>query len=368
MKSSEFLSDREEIFQKSKYFLVGHYKKSLSEILLSLTKNFNPDTKADFYGTKKLIEDFEKKIAQFLGFPAAVFMPSGTMAQTIALRIWSDRKNLKTIGFHPKSHLEIHEHKAYNSLHGLQSILLGHPEKLLELKDLESCPPLSALLLELPQRDLGGILPSWDELKKFSAWAKNKNTALHMDGARLWESQPYYKKSFTEITSLFDSVYVSFYKGLGGIAGAILAGDAELIKEAKIWQRRHGGNLITLFPYILSADLNFDLRINQMELYHQKAMEVAALLSKYKNVSLTPNPPHTNMMHLYIQAPLDKLNEASLKTAQDTNFYLFHAFKHKQNSPESLPMTEITIGECALNLSNDFIEKNLKVFFNYLHS
>ena len=81
------------------------------------------DTVFDFYGTGEVIENFETKLAKFLGTESAVFMPSGTMAQQIALKIAS--KVDKKVGFHPLSHLEIHEQKAYKELHNLDVILIG---------------------------------------------------------------------------------------------------------------------------------------------------------------------------------------------------------------------------------------------------
>ena len=71
---------------------------------------------------------------------------------------------------------------------------------------------------------------------------------MHMDGARLWESAPFYGRSYAEIAALFDTVYVSFYKGVGAIAGAALAGPADFIAEARVWQRRHGGDLVNSTP------------------------------------------------------------------------------------------------------------------------
>ena len=91
----------------------------------------------------------------------------------------------------------------------------------------KSKEPVASLLLELPQRDLGGQLPTWDELVAQTAWAHEHGAAAHMDGARLWESAPFYGRSYAEISGLFDSIYVSFYKGIGALAGSALAGSAE---------------------------------------------------------------------------------------------------------------------------------------------
>lgn len=95
----------------------------------------------------------------------------------------------------------------------------------------------AALLLELPQREIGGSVPPFSELLQMANHCRENNIKLHLDGARLLEVLPYYEKSAEEVSALFDSVYLSFYKGVGGIAGAILAGDESFIEEAKIWKK-----------------------------------------------------------------------------------------------------------------------------------
>ena len=84
---------------------------------------------------------------------------------------------------------------------------------------------LGAVQLGLPLREAGCLLPTWDELVAFSEAARDLGVPFHVDGARLWESQPHLDHTFPEITALFDSVYVSFYKGLRAMAGAAVACD-----------------------------------------------------------------------------------------------------------------------------------------------
>lgn len=68
-----------------------------------------------------------------------------------------------------------------------------------------------------------------------------------MDGARLWEAQPYYARPFAEICGLFDSVYVSFYKGIGALSGAMLVGEKHVLQKALAERKRLGGE-----PYVTS--------------------------------------------------------------------------------------------------------------------
>jgi threonine aldolase len=150
------------IFLACERFISGHGPRRPAVTLAELARVGAEAPEPDFYGEGALIEDFEREIAHLLGKEAAVFLPSGTMAQQIALRIWSDRRGTRTVAFHPTCHLEIHEQKGYQLLHGLHGRLVGDPNSLITLGDLEEIhEPVAALLLELPQREIGGLLPAW---------------------------------------------------------------------------------------------------------------------------------------------------------------------------------------------------------------
>src|SRR5205807_9875070 len=123
----------------------------------------------------------------------------------------------------------------------------------------------------------------------------------HRGGAGVWEGPTVYGGEDSEMAGRVDRVYVSFYKILGGSAGSVLAVPADVIAEARTWQRRHGGNLIHLNPFVLSAQKGLRERLGRMEAYHAKAKEIAALLSPFAQIEIVPDPPHTNMMHLFIR-------------------------------------------------------------------
>jgi threonine aldolase len=312
------------------------------------------ETRSDFYGGGELLESFEEELATLLGHEAALFMPSGTMAQQIALRVWSDEANCKRIAMHATSHLEVHEQAAYRELHGLESQLLGDGERLFELDDLEKLQlPLSAILWELPQREIGGQLPTWDALLAQIDWAKEQKIRTHLDGARLWEAAPHYDKSLAEIAALFDSVYVSFYKGIGGIAGAILAGPADFIATSRVWLRRHGGNLISLHPYVLSARAGMRANLDQFGAYRERAQAIAARLTAIEGISVVPAEPPTLMMHLHVDAEADALNEANHQLAADSGVMLFGKASSR---PDGKSKIEISIGSACQSLDDEEIE------------
>jgi len=345
-------------------FLGGHYRERMKphQALTELAALTSPDLLPDMYGQGELLEDFEKEIATLLGKEAAVFMPSGTMCQAIAMQIWAERTGTRNIAFHPKCHLEIHEEKAYQMLYGLHGVLVGSPEHLITLNDLRRIrDPLAALLLELPQREIGGQLPTWEELQAQVKWARKRNIGLHLDGARLWECQPYYQREYAEITALFDTVYVSFYKILGGIAGAVLAGPSDFIAEARLWQHRQGGRLIRLYPFVLSARAGMQEHLGRIESYYQKNLEIASVLKEFGEVELLPEIPQTNMMHVYLRGNRERLNLAAFKIAQDLKIWLFNPLQ-----PTALPnyhAFELTVGDATLDLTNQEISSIFQLLF-----
>jgi threonine aldolase len=221
----------------------------------------------------------------------------------VAMRIHADRRGIRTVAFHPQCHLEVHEHKGYAAVHGLTAALVGDPFSLIQLSELaELAEPVAALLLELPQRDLGGQLPSWDDLVAQTEWAHGRGAATHMDGARLWEAQPFYGRPHAEIAALFDSVYVSLYKGLMGIAGAVLAGQRDFVEHAKLWRDRLGGDMSRCWPLAMLAERGLDELLPRMPEFAGRARKLAALLAEVPGVHVVPDPPQTAMFHLHLEA------------------------------------------------------------------
>jgi threonine aldolase len=282
----------------------------------------------DRYGGGELAERLERRVSELLGKEAAVWMPSGTMAQQIALRIHADRTGRTVVAFHPQCHLEAHEESAYRVLHGLRATLLGGRERLIETTDVEELrEPIAALVLELPQRDLGGQLPPWDDLVATCDTARGRGAALHLDGARLWQCGPFYERPPAEIAALFDTVYVSFYKNLGAPAGCALAGPEDVIREARVWQIRHGGRLFSAYPYLLAAEVGLDEHLPRIPELVARARLAGEALAAIDDVTVVPGPPHTAMLHVIVRRPLEALNHAVYELTRESRIWFSGEFR-----------------------------------------
>jgi threonine aldolase len=317
------------------------------------------DLTADVYGDGGTVGVLEDEVRALLGKPAAVFMPSGTMAQQIALRIHADRRDRRTVAFHPTCHLELHEDMAYQRLHGLVGLRLGNGRELLAMSDLEAVTePLGALVLELPQREIGGRLPAWDDLVAQVEWARARGAAVHLDGARLWECGPHYGRSLDEIAGLFDTVYVSFYKGLGGTAGSMLVGEEDVVAHARVWRHRHGGTLANLWPYAASALAGLRIRLPRMAAYVEHARAIAAALDGIDGVEVVPDPPPTPLMHLHLRTTASDVVAGVRRLATEEQLWAWGG--SSATDTPGIRRVELTVGDATLTFTPEQVAATVR--------
>jgi len=278
------VSDIDELRSRCHNILPGHGKPvSIAASLRDIADSLAGDETGDIYGAGRYLGDFEAELATEFGKEAAVFMPSGTMAQQIALRLWCERTGRSGVAMHPTAHLEIAEYLGYQVLHGLHRIQFGAPEvlhnRLLTLADLEALPEKpGAVLLEVPCRPLGGEIPDWEDLCGISAWARRSGIPIHLDGAR-------------------------------------------------IWQRRHGGNLFSQAPYVAAARQGLASCLPQLPAWNKRAGEIAAIINGVPGMRTRPAQPKLNFFQVFLEGEVDALESAHAQLASDTGTFVFSAFR-----------------------------------------
>jgi len=324
---------------------------SLRERLTDILASSDLDGRSDLYGDG-VTAALEERVAGLLGKPAAVFFPTGTMAQQVALRCWAMRSGNPAVAMHPLNHLEVHEREAYQVISGLRPVWLTREPRqptAEEVRNLDE--PFGTLLLELPLRDPGYLLPTWAAYTELVAAARERGAYVHLDGARLWESTPYLGQDLATVAGLADSLYVSFYKTLGGISGAVLAGPADFVAQARAWRHRYGGNVFQHWPAVLAAGHGLDRELPRLASYVEHAAVVARVLAALPGARVYPAVPHTHQFQLWLPGPAEALTAAAFALAAEEKTWFAGGWKDV--SPAGLARTEITVAAPALELTAD---------------
>jgi len=300
----------------------------------------------DAYGEGGAPARLESELTETFGVEAAAFFPSGVMAQQVALRIHSDHAGSRRIAMPDLSHLLVHEDDGPRVMHGFEIVFLTRGFEAPAARHVEALPgKVGAVLAELPLRDAGCMLPTWDDLAELSEGCRSRNIALHFDGARIWESQLWFGRTLAEIAALADSLYVSFYKGLGGLSGAALLGRADFIREARLWRRRLGGTLYRTAPNAVSALHALRTRLPLLADTVTWARALAAELPAH--VTVQPRVPHTNQFLVYAAGDADTVNERVLAAIEKHDIGMPAWWAAREPGRIS---TEFTVTTAALGL------------------
>jgi threonine aldolase len=305
----------------------------------------------DRYGEHGPVAALESRVAGLLGAPAAAMFPSGVMAQQSMLRVWCDERGTRRVALPGLSHLVQHENDGPRLLHGFDLVPLTDGPTVPQVEHLTAVRGrLGAVLLELPLRDAGHLLPSWDELVAFSAACRERGVPLHLDGARIWESAPGLGRTAAEIAVLSDSVYVSLYKGLGGLAGAVVAGPVDEVAQARVWRSRMGGTLFSLMPFAVAALHGLDRELPRMAEYHERAVLLAHRLEA-RGIRVSPQPPHTNAFRIHVEREMADLDECRVVAMEREHLRLSPPWS---TSPTpGWAWTELTVGPATMQWDVD---------------
>jgi len=211
----------------------------------------------DDYSRGGTVELLERRMAQELGKEAAVWLPTGTLANQLAVRILA--RDRRRVLVQAESHLYRDCGDCCQDLSGLHLVGLARGAATFKLDEVQEAAddavagrvasPIGAIQIESPVRRRRGERFDFDEMRRISEWARNRGIGMHLDGARIYLEAAYTGKSVKEYASLFDTVYVSQYKYFNAASGAILAGPKALLTELYHTRRMFGGSVAHAWPY-----------------------------------------------------------------------------------------------------------------------
>ena len=335
------------IKQASRFVLSRPLPPTAAETLARLAAHPAAVDAIDDYGAGGAVARLEQATAAKLGKQAGLFFIKGVTAQLCLLRAYADARACDNVVIHPLSHMDIDEAGAIERVAGLRAIRLGRntPFTLAMLQALTE--PLAAVVMELPLRRAGFLLPPLDELRAISVWCRERSIPLHFDGARLWEAAAGYAIAEAELAAFADSVYVSYYKGLGGLGGAMVCGSATFIDSLLVWKTRYGGNLFTAYPYSIAALDGLERLAPRQREFVARARELASGLAEIPSLVVQPSPPHTNAFQVWLPGSPAGLAEQHRQFAAAEKIWLFDGFS--ESPLANYAMAEIQIGPASDN-------------------
>jgi threonine aldolase len=332
-------------------FLSHHRPTSVRDTLAALAQHPLAERLPDLYGDGGAVRELERRVVALLGKEAGVFFAKGVIAQECLARVRSEQRATPYIALSPLSHIDYDEANGIEYIHDLRPVRLGRhaPFGVADLQRVRQ--RLAAVIVELPLRRAGYLLPPWRELERISAWCRDHEVPLHFDGARLWEAAAGYGRSLRRVAALADSVYVSFYKGIGGLGGCVVSGTRDCIDALEIWRTRQGAALWTAYPYALSAVDGLDRHLPRMPDYVRRARSLAARLRDDGVCEIHPRVPQANAFQVILPGSVDELKQRNREVATLEKVWLFNAFFESPFDGQAI--AEIVIGDAADDYSDD---------------
>lgn len=285
---------------------------------LQLIQQQHPITR-DFYGTDGTLKELLDKCCEITGKEAAVYMPSGTLANQLALQVLS--------GDHPKvmvqesSHVYRDEADAAQTIFNKRLIPLGKDKAVFTLDELQQAiswhkteeafeAPVGALSIETPVRRFSNSFFPLEDITAITAWCREQGIRTHLDGARLHISAAFTGTKVIDYTKNFDTVYLCLYKYLGAQGGAILCGEKKVIDKMPHLLKVHGGGIFTNWGNAAMALYHLEDIDKVLQESIRKSEALFKELNNIGGIKITARERGTNISDLYFDKQIDTVKTA----------------------------------------------------------
>src|SRR5262252_1602346 len=263
---------------------------------------------ADEFSRDGIVAVLEERMAEMLGTEMALFMPSGTLANNLALRLLARRG--RRVLVQRESHIYNDSGDCAQELSGLSLVPLAPERATFTLAEVEAevaraeegrvSTPVGAISIESPVRRVLGEVFDFVEMQRIAAFARDKGIGLHLDGARLFLASAYTGIVPERYASLFETVYVSLYKYFNAAGGAILAGPKQLLANLYHQRRMFGGSLRQAWPYAAVALHYLDGFTDRFERAAAAADDLFRAVGEHERCTVPRSSAATNVTRLRI--------------------------------------------------------------------
>jgi threonine aldolase len=258
----------------------------------------------DVYGEDPTVNQLEEKVAARLGKEAALFVPSGTMGNLIAVLSHCGRGDEMILG--DQSHIFHYEQGGSAAVGGVHprtlpnradgTIALGQIEEAIR-GDNEHYPVTRLIALENTHNRCGGSVLTTDYVDAVGSIARAHALKLHIDGARLWNAAVALNESPARLVAAADSVNVCFSKGLAAPVGSAVAGTKEFIRRARRMRKQVGGGMRQAGILAAAAIVALDEMVERLAEDHGHARRLASALAAIDGIALDPTTVQTNIVY-----------------------------------------------------------------------
>ena len=256
----------------------------------------------DQYGEDPTTNRLQERVAAMLGHEAALWLPTGTMANQVAIRVLTRPGDEMLVA--REAHALWHETGGAAANSGVQLTEIGGGGRF-TVEDFLAArkprghmmyPPTSAVSIENTHNRAGGVVIDVATSSAIAEAAQASDVASFLDGARLWNAATALGVDLAELARPFDVVSVAFSKGLGAPGGSMLAGSAEVIGAAVRYRRMAGGAMRQVGIFAAAAEYALDHHLDRLADDHANARHLADVLAASAAILLDPAAVQTNIV------------------------------------------------------------------------
>jgi len=270
----------------------------------------------DVLGDDPTVIALQEKMAAMLGKEAALFVPSGTMSNAIAIRAHTSPGD--EIVTESTSHIYLYEGGGYAALSGCSIALVPGERGILDSDDVQKgirkaagsqghFPNGSLVCVENTSNRGGGTCYPQETLDQIAAVAHDNGCAAHMDGARLFNAVVATGIDAARMVRDYDSISICLSKGLGAPVGSVLVGSSEFIASAHRWRKMFGGGMRQAGVLAAAGIHALDNHIDRMEEDHIRARRLAEAIAVMDGFEVDMESVQTNMVYVTTKAPASKI-------------------------------------------------------------